>query len=414
MSWAGGAAAAPQDAPADRGLAFGGEIQERVEYSRPLVFGLTGVREDEAALHRLLAHVDWRLTGQMRLFAELGTHVQTGRDTTPMPTDVDRLDLTQAYLDLSAPAGDGRLTLRAGRQQFGLGSSRLVSTREGLNVKRSFDGARLLFEQPRSHTQALLVAPVDIERGVFDDRTSRTELLWGLYRSQSLGATPGTGVDLDYLGYSRQRALFAQGRHHERRHSIGTRLYGKQGAGDYDVEALYQFGSFGPYRIAAWTVSSNLGVTAARLPLQPRFGLKVDLASGDGDLGDDTLGTFNALYPRPTYLTEASLVAPANILDVHPSVTATLASGLTLQLGWDVLWRHRRADAFYTPPLVPIAGTTGGGRFVGHQPHVDVAWKISPSVSLNGSYVHFFTGGTLERAGAHDVDFAVAWLKISF
>ena len=60
---------------------------------------------------------------------------------------------------------------------------------------------------------------------------------------------------------------------------------------------------------------------------------------------------------------------PANVVDLNPNVTLAPAEGVSLLLGWNLLWRHRRADAFYAPPLLePVAGTAGrGGRAIGQQ-----------------------------------------------
>ena len=71
---------------------------------------------------------------------------------------------------------------------------------------------------------------------------------------------------------------------------------------------------------------------------------------------------------------------------------------LEVVLGWNVLWKHRVADAFYTPPLTPIQNTTGEGRFLGHQASVSTAWKAAPSVTLSGSFVRFWPGDRLRRA----------------
>ncbi len=87
---------------------------------------------------------------------------------------------------------------------------------------------------------------------------------------------------------------------------------------------LQIFGSFGKATISAWTAASDTGYRLEVAPFRPRLGLKMDVISGDGNPKDNTLGTFNALYPKLAYFSENALVVPANLFNVYPyfSVTA--------------------------------------------------------------------------------------------
>src|SRR5207249_11301117 len=112
------------------------------------------------------------------------------------------------------------------------------------------------------------------------------------------------------LGSSRQDARFARGTADERRHSLGTRLFGKRSALDWNFEFVGQFGSFGDVDILAWTAASDTGWTFANLLAKPRAFLLADIACGDH--GGSNLGTFNPLFPRGAYFDEASLIGPQN------------------------------------------------------------------------------------------------------
>ena len=48
---------------------------------------------------------------------------------------------------------------------------------------------------------------------------------------------------------------------------------------------------------------------------------------------------------------EANLAAPANLLDVQPSVTLSLTDHLSCSFSWNALGKCAEADAFYAPPL---------------------------------------------------------------
>lgn len=395
-------------------LGFGGELRERFEYLSDRNFGIglpRGAARDNAyLLQRALLHADLHLDPTFRAFLQVGSLASFGaRGGTLGATQDDRLDLVQGFADLNLRIADGAaLTLRGGRQEFYFGSGRLVSEREGPNLRRAFDGGRAILTLGPLRVDAFLARPVQPFRFAFDDRANPGEALWGAYATGALpGGVPGLRTDLYLLGYERANAVFAQGRGLEQRHTVGTRVAGAAGGWDWDWEAAFQFGTFEGARIRAWTVATDTGHTFAALPWRPRLGLKADIASGDGNPRDRTLGTFNALFPKVPYFTEAGLVAPANLIDVYPSLRAQPTRTVTVELGWDVLWRHRTADAFYLPaPFAPLRGTAGrGGAFAGHQVQLSARWSVTPHVELRGWYVRFIAGDTLRTAGGRDVDF---------
>ena len=183
-----------------------------------------------------------------------------------------------------------------------------------------------------------------------------------------VSAVPGLHVDLYYLGILRQNAPFNSGVAHERRQTMGTRVWGGAAAWDYDTEGIFQFGDFGSGNIRAWSVASNTGYTLASLWGEPRLGLQADVASGGGP--GRTLKSFYPLFPKFAYFTEASINAPINFIDVFPSVTVQPLRNFAFKVGVDVLWRYSVQDAFYQPPGVPLVpGSANKKRFLGlHSP----------------------------------------------
>jgi hypothetical protein len=414
------AAARPGSAPfkclalGDRALlSFGGELRLRGEVIDNPDLGL-GPSTDQALLTRALLHADLRVGEELRAFVQIGSAFATRRAGGDGPTDEDRLDLMQGFVDLGLPLAAGRATIRAGRQEAALGSSRLVSVRESPNVRRAFDGARASWATEGARLDFMFLQPVALRRGLFDDRTDEGQALWGAYATLPLGPRAQAGVDLYYLGYRRSSAPFASGIGRERRRSLGTRLFGKSEPFDWDVEAVLQFGSFGPGEIDAWTIASDIGWTLKDLPWSPRLGLKADIASGDADPGDGELGTFNALYPKLPYFTEAGLVAPANIMDLHPTVTVAPEEGVELTAGLNLLWRHRARDAFYAPPLVPVTAFIGPSRFVGAQAELNAAWEARRGLEIKAWYVRFSPSDGLRASGARGSHFLAASAAVKF
>ncbi len=394
----------------DTYLSLGGELRERYQYVNPNQFGLGPTQKDDVFLHRMLFDADLHLGDVARVFVQLGSQFASGRDlVVPPPTDTDYLDLAQGFLDLSASSESlGRLTLRGGRQEIALGVERRLSVRESSNVRRSYDGARLFWEGGGYRVDALWGHPIDLQRGVFDDSRDASQELWGLYGT---GPVPGAGplrADLYYLGLRHDGASFGGETARELRHTFGLRLFGSARGFDGDLELTYQVGTFARKSIRAWGVEGDFGYRLEEAPLRPRFGLRLDVLSGDRDPSDGRLGTYDPLFPSPTYYTEASLVAGANLMDLHPNVSFAFPHEVTLTLGCMVLWRQTSSDAYYFPSLAELPGTAGGNLFSGVQPNARVVWQFDRHLSLHLSYVHFVTGPTLRKVGGSDVDFGMA------
>ena len=119
-------------------------------------------------------------------------------------------DLQQGFVDASLAIAGGRATLRAGRQEFTLGSSRLVAVRESPNVRRVFDGARVSWKDGEARGEAFYLRPVAIERGAFDDEYDRDELLWGAQLAGASRLMREGRFEASYLGYHRKDASCAR------------------------------------------------------------------------------------------------------------------------------------------------------------------------------------------------------------
>ena len=199
-------------------------------------------------LQRYMLHVDARLSRRVRLYGELKSGIEAGRAGGPRGSDEDRLDLHQAFVDVSF----GPVTVRVGRQELVFGSQRLISVREGPNIRQTFDGGTVVLQRGRWRADGFATRYVSTETGVFDDSSDTGRSLWGVYAVRSLAQDQTKGMDLYYLGYRRKAATFDQGQGREIRHSWGARFWQTSGAVDYNFEAIVQTGHLDDSTIRAW------------------------------------------------------------------------------------------------------------------------------------------------------------------
>ncbi len=310
----------------------------------------------------------------------------------------DPIDLQFAFADVVPYLTDEEsLTLRAGRFGMSFGSARLVATRAAPNIPSRFDGFEMIYSRPLWEATAFLTRPVEDIGGISGSDSATT--FWGLYITHWLDAPRKLGVDLYYLGIANEHGEYASGTGNEHRHTYGTRLFGTHNHWDWNGEAAIQVGTFGNESILAWTASLDSGYTWDT-QWQPRLGLKVDVASGDTNPNDGQQGTFNALYFKSAYFNDASLIRPANLIDVHPNLSANLTRTLSVNGGADVFWRYSRNDAVYAVPgFIAIPAQKTGSSYIGTALDVNLQWQIQRHLTFGASYVHFFTGSYVHGAG---------------
>ena len=369
-------------------------------------------------LQRYMAHADLRFGRRVRFFGQTRTGLFLLNEVAPNPTQRDDFDIHQAFASfLVIDRPDNQLDVRVGRQELWYGARRMISIREGPNVRQSFDVVKAIWTpRGRWRFEALYGQFVPASFGVLDNERATDQEIW-------LGYATHTGerynLDAYYIGNRFATTAFDEATTDgvgtgEMRHSLGVRWWNEVGKLQWNNEAVYQFGRYHTGRIAAWTVSVDLSY---RLPgkLEPQIGFRTEVISGDRQRGDGDLQTFNALYPRGAYFGLIALIGPANLIDVHPIYRMALSERISLLVDYDLFWRHSLNDGVYGPNVALIRSAEGtSSRFIGHQPGFEVAWAISRYVewTVEGSY--FVTGRFFTETGSGDENVLHLLTQLSF
>lgn len=407
------------NADASRYLSLGGEARWHYDYTGDPAWGDDPQDPDGVFLQRYLLHGDLHLGQRLRLFGQLYSALESGRAGATTPIDENRLDLQQMFADIALGDEAGFApVLRAGRQEMAYGSSRLIDVREGPNVRRSFEGVRLLAHAGDWRVDAIATRPVRVEVGSFDDEIDNDQALWGVYAVHPAPALLpfGSALDVYYLGYRRQSARFDQGTADELRHTVGARLWGENQGWDWNWEFIAQGGRFGDGNIAAWSLATDTGHTWAHERGRPRLGLSANVASGDKDPDDGDLQSFNALFPRGNYFSELALLGPRNFFNLHPSFGFQPTGYLTVTADIDFFWRLETEDGVYAPGGGLLRGALGSdARFVGTEVSLNVTWEVSSRLALTAIYSHFQPGSFIRETGpSSDIDYVELTAQAKF
>jgi Alginate export len=391
-------------------LTLGGGLRERFEGNYNPNFGIGGNGPNSYWLQRATFFGDLHLGDRFRVYAEGISGVIEGENPPAPSVQNDPIDLQFAFADVVPYLTDDEsLTLRGGRFGMSFGSGRLVATRAAPNIPFRFDGFEMIYSRPLWEATAFLTRPVEDNGGISGSDPGTT--FWGLYVTHWFDAPQKLGVDVYYLGIDNQNATYASGTGHENRHSFGSRIFGSHDGWDWNGEGVVQVGTFGDESIFAWTASLDSGYTWDA-KWQPRLGMKVDVASGDN--GDGHQGTFDPLYFKSFYFNDASLIRPANIIDVHPNLAANLTRTMSVNGGADIFWRYSENDAIYAPPGFVEIPPGQGSAYVATALDINLQWQIQRHLTFGASYVHFFTGSYVHQAGGSDVNYVSTTMTFIF
>jgi hypothetical protein len=399
-------------------LSFGVWIRERGEYvSNP---NWSDQPSGNAYLmQRYFLHMDLHFGERFRFFGEIASSLVDGRSGGPRPgLDEEKMYVHQGFFDLGLwKSGQNSLTLRAGRQEMAFGSQNLISTRDGRNIRRSLDGARLTWVKGNWTVDFLAARPVLDEAGYFDDPPNHASSFWAAYAVHPFGFLPHGNIDFYYMGLDNKSVSFNdKGIGREQRETIGTRLWGTTEHWDYNDEFTFQWGWFRSGDIRAWAVSTEHGYRIEQAPLSPRFGLRALALSGDQNPSSINVGTFNSIFEKGPYFTYAELFARRNLVALQPSVDLKLSKSVSLLFNPAFYWRESTSDGLYSVGnTVIVSGSKSNARYIASQASAQLQWRMTRNLTWFTEYGHFFSGEYLKQSTpGKNINYWTGWLDIRF
>lgn len=384
-------------------LTLGGEVREEYRYYQNENWGDipdSRIDADGFLWHRIMLHADLHLGKNFRIFGQVKNNLVFSRAGGSRPViDEDTLDLHQAFLEISGTfAANQALILRVGRQEYNFGIARLLSMRDGVNVRQSFDAFTLKYRSSSTTFDAFIGQGLDTKRGIFDDERTRSETIWGAYSSTFLEATEKrtTGIDVYYVGFHRDSWKFAGISGTEDRHSFGIRINSRTREGlSYEAEGVYQLGTFASMPISAFLVAGSVQYSLGE-GIQPALGVGWSIGSGDQNPNDGISNTFNPMYPKPL-CTFGQALASTNIIALQPYLTIVNIPQLQVQCTAYLLQLTSANDGLYAVSTVqsrtaPALKNASEKRDIGNQYSCLLTWNIN-------RHLRFFVEGTYFTAG---------------
>lgn len=391
-------------------VTFGGEHRIRFEALDPVNFGIAGGPLSESIAHRGLVAADLRTTGGVRAYVQLSATGQSGRRPAVRPFDASDPDIAQAFVDIPAKIGGAALVLRLGRKEFPIGN-RLIALRDGVTLRRAFDGARLDATLGGHHLTGFYFSPVTNRPGAFDDRRTRGESFAGL--NWQFPGTLRTGQWTAFIfNRARPLATFQSTSGPEERQTFGVKYQRTANQWDVTAQGGVQTGHIGTRDILAWGGAVDFGwTTGSRNPL--RLGGEIGVASGDGNPSDGRLGTFDPLYPNLGAFNDAPLYFYANQINVQANVSKFVGR-VTFRADMTLLARASTRDAIYAANGRPLALPANGGQLSAAEIAASARWRVNRHLEFYVSYLHAQALDGIRASGGRNTNFALVQVTAGF
>jgi hypothetical protein len=463
-----GALTVLEKAPESNPLSFFDDAQERARWEiRDNNFdfndAVNALTDDNWFLQRFRIGLTIKPCAWFKIYAQGQDSREINSDRPDFPGVLgaegdDAFDLRQGYLEF----GDAKtfpLTLKVGRQVLSYGDERLIGSFDWNNIGRTFDAAKLRWEEKLWWLDAFASTVVVPTRGKYNqsdfvngNETDREQVFSGLYFSTTALSFQTTDVYALHLHENTSPKYQPTALGDTNFGTFGLRVKSKPGAFapkpaplpadgksivdgksapaplpppkpagfDYDAEFAFQTGEVRGLDLTAWAVHGGIGYTLDAAWL-PRLGVAYSYGTGDGDPTDHDIETFQNLFPtNHKFYGQMDVFSWQNMHDLEVSVKAQPIKAVSLKAEYHAFWLASTDDVWYRAngvtavrPLNALA--RNADNYAGSEVDVTVQWTVNKHFAVEAGYSHFFAGEYLADTGpSDDADFGYVQATITF
>jgi len=387
-------------------LSLGGELREQMWGLDEKSYGLNGPpRVNDYVLQRALLGFYLHLNDHIAIFVQPARYDAFG-EIGPKTTDESDGRLQQAFLELKGSVASAFATIRVGRQEIALGSTRFVWINDSSNVRTTHDGVRVKLDfGDTTSLDFAFTRPVTPTYGAFNDFNSHSGTFGEAYLTQTV-IPHILNIDGYYYYRDNPAAQYLTYTGDERRDTVGGRLWGAVDDFKYDSDVAYQFGTFENREISAVGMSTRVLYTFEDEILKPGVQFQGSYFSGSNS-SDGTISTFSAPMPRPTSLNYIGLNTLENLIEAYPALLVQPAPDFTFRFGPESLWRASNYDAVYisrTTPLTKTISNTDQASYIGTNLIATLQWTPIEHVVVFGEFLHQLAGPAITQAGGRPAE----------
>jgi hypothetical protein len=332
-----------------------------------------------------------------------------------VPPYQETWDLRRAYLDIG-DVGEGRVAVRAGRQDFNFGDGLLIGTSYWRNASRGYDAVEAVSNWNWLRATIFAASPVNLRDNGLSHHQPGTNL-YGVYAK-----LPRLVPNASFEPYSFWRVTRRVATEEGLPGNLSEWTVGLRAAGtvrekwDYETEASGQFGNVGADRIrtAAWMGIG--GYTFHLRKLKTRLFGEMDYASGDRNPHDGVRNTFDQLYPNiHDRLGLADQFARQNLKSFRSGLRVWLRGNWIVAAAWSGSWLASRTDGYYNASGAMVARDVTGrsGGHIANEGDIQTSYRFDRNLEFGVGLGRVLPREFLVRTG-HPAAYTYPYLMMSY
>ena len=351
----------------------------------------------------------------LKIYTELQDSDAFFKTQPRIPPYQETWDLRRAYVDIGN-FQEGRVALRAGRQDLNFEDGRLIGTSYWRNASRGYDAVQAVTNWDGFRAAAFAASPVIIsDNGLSHHQPGNN--LYGL-DAKLTKLVPRSEVEPFLFWRLTPRLKTEAGL----QGNLGEKTLGLRFAGtlrpnwDYDIETARQFGTLGADRIQAWAWLGIAGYTFQNVRFRTRLFAEYDFATGDRNPRDGTHGTFDQLFPNlHDHLGTADQFGWQNLKMTRAGARFWLRRNWILAGIWHNGWLASATDGFYNSSGAIVARDPSGrsGTHIGEEYDVQTSYRFNRDLEFGAAFARLLPGGFLART-KHSVPYTYSYLMMSY
>ena len=393
-------------------LDLGGEVRSRYHSENNMRgLGLTG-NDDQFWLTRLRLFANWRVNEYLRIYSEYLYADSAGENFLVRPIEENRGEMNNLFAEVKLTDS---LSVRAGRQELLLGAQRLVSPLDWANTRRTFDGYRATYKGDDWTVDGFYTNPVNRSRATGGtnqwDNTNDDLHFYGAYANK-MGAIGTANMDAYYIGFDNDLTNFSY-------HTLGTRLWGSNDIGLYEMEGGVQFGrNIDGSDHGAGFLTVGVGKKLDICNWKPTIWGWYDWASGGDQFvpGEDGFHHYFPLAHK--YNGFMDLFGRRNLNDVNMQlITPTPMKNVKFLLWYHYFFLDQATTPFSVVMTPYNTVAAAASKDLGHEIDLLATITINPRANIVLGYSHFSSGEYFSQtAGAvnADADFFYSQFQMRF
>ena len=364
----------------------GGQYRWRYQVEQNIRgFGLTGL-DDQFLLQRTRLFGNFRLGPNFRFYAEMLDAASNNEQYSPRLIEENRLEIQNLFLDARiGTVASGTLTARVGRQELLNGLQRTVSPLDWANTRRTFQGAKLMWQKNDLAVDAFWANPLNnLSQNI--DSPDRDQEFMGMYSTY-------TGRENQTSNLYFLRLLNRRGTNNFKFNTIGLQWHGSHQSFLWDFESACQFGrNTDGSDHAAGMVTLGLGHEFQNHCWKPKLLAYYDWASGDDATGQGN--GFHHQFPLAhKFLGFMDLYGRRNIEDANLQLTLQPLERLQVLAWYHYMCLETPSDTPYSVAMTAFnPNNAPGSTELGHEIDLLATWNLTLRQQLVLGYSHFISG----------------------